>query len=83
MEVMECPECGETINVKGNKCGKCGSDIREAKAGERKANLVMFIGAVIGAMYGVANWGFLGLLLAFPGMFVAAILAAFLPSRKK
>ncbi len=74
MDLMACPQCGEDIEKGGNLCGKCGSNIAEEKAERRSTDKLMFIGAVIGAIIGFAKMGFFGLIMAFPGMFLAALI---------
>jgi len=79
MSLMTCPECGEDIEKGGNICGKCGSNIADEKAQRRNRDTVLFIGAAIGATIGVIKMGIFGLIMAFPGM----ILAALIPDYRK
>ena len=79
MDLMTCPACGADIATGGRLCEKCGTDITQEKADRRKSDVILFIGAAAGAAIGVFKMGFLGLIMAFPGMFLAALI----PNYKK
>lgn len=46
-------------------------------AEKSKGDTAIFIGAFIGAVIGVYKMGFLGLIMVFPGMLLAALLPSF------